>query len=537
MHEAVADSLSSLLRSAEALPLPFLPSPRRLAMAVIRDLPPELIYRILSLACETDQPGGCSPTLLAASRVAQAWTAPAQALLPLDVDLQQSYDHVTGYVAALERLGRRPIIHRLALHGTLYELGSTVYGTAQTRPLVTNFHHVQSNSNVLCTFLKASATSRRAFFRARVQVYGVHRSISPYRTVHTGTRAPCTGVYRVRCRTPVEPSYETRETIEKIADQVAGVDQLCFPGHESLDVEMVTVEFLHRALSCSNLSRPLLTAPTSPGLQVKSLTIERQLHDPFRVETSKPHHVAELPLVHLSLNHRSIIPVALLAPLVTSAINLTHLSVAWTLEARYPFFFRSDSIDAWVKLAPQLRKLDLIYRPLFDSDHVLEATASLRFLSACTALETFTLSLDPDDNDRLADFLEHVPGKLIVLRTSSDFVRHRPFEFARDSLRRALGSSALVELQRWELLDPTELDKLGAGGKWWRDECAERGIEILDGRHSIPGKPLHLQTSPKDLKAKFFFFFFTQTFPESGERSVTERRSAASVLAESTEPH
>nr|CRX79259.1 hypothetical protein [Leucosporidium scottii] len=418
MHEAVADSLSYLLRSAEALPLPFLPSPRRLAMAVNQDLPPELIYRILSLAWETDQPGGCSPALLAASRVAQAWTGPAEALLPLDVDLQQSYDHVTGYVAALERLGRRPIIHRLALHGTL---------------------------------------------------------------------------------------YETRETIERIADQVAGVDRLCFPGHESLDVEMVTVEFLHRALSCSNLSPPLLTAPTSPGLQVKSLTIERQLHDPFRVETSKPHHVAELPLVHLSLNHRSIIPVALLAPLITSAINLTHLSVAWTLEERYPFF-RSDSIDPWVKLAPRLRKLDLIYCPFLDSDHVLEATtASLRFLSACTALETFTVSLDPDYNDRLADFLECIPGKLIVLRTSSDFVRHRPFEFARDSLRRGLGSSALVELQRRELLDPTELDKLGAGGKWWRDECAERGIEILDGRHSIPGKPRQLQICPTDLKLSFCF--------------------------------
>jgi hypothetical protein len=127
-------------------------------------------------------------------------------------------------------------------------------------------------------------------------------------------------------------------------------------------------------------------------------------------------------LVHLSLNHRFIIPVALLAPLITSAINLIHLSVDWSLEARYPFFFRSDSIDAWVKLAPQLRKLDLIYRPLrvFDSDHVLEATTSLRFLSACTALETFTLRLDPDYNESPADFLECIPGKLIVLRTSSD---------------------------------------------------------------------------------------------------------------------
>jgi hypothetical protein len=92
----------------------------------------------------------------------------------------------------------------------------------------------------------------------------------------------------------------------------------------------------------------------------------------------------------------------------------------------------------------------------------------------------------------------------------------------------------LVELQRWEFLDPTELDKLGAGGKWWRNECAERGIEILDGRHSIPDKHRHLHIPPTDLK---LIFFLTQTFPESGERSVAERLSAASVLDESTEPH
>lgn len=83
----------------------------------------------------------------------------------------------------------------------------------------------------------------------------------------------------------------------------------------------------------------------------------RDVESPFQL-VRKASQTIELPLRHLILNHFSIIARGLLSPLIDSATNLTHLSLAW-IDNTARNFFSSGSPEEWLKLAPRLRQLDL----------------------------------------------------------------------------------------------------------------------------------------------------------------------------------
>lgn len=212
--------------------------------------------------------------------------------------------------------------------------------------------------------------------------------------------------------------------------------------------------------------------PTCPDLNLKRLKISSTLH-----AESPSNHLHPLPLEHLELSDQHF-PSFIIRPLLLAAHSLTSLSLDFDSKS---VIGKSDG-DAWLQIAPQLRRLHLIssrepswvsaFRSAEDGcDGFLDY-----FLPACTSLSS--LNLDLKYFNTLRPRLQLLNCTLRLLTTEFSLNYYEPI--SNGWVEEALELQSMAGLQRWRMKiwpyrgDDGEREEML---KQWTEICEQRGIE------------------------------------------------------------